>query len=78
MAFIQTIPEDQADGLLRDLYEQDKKKEGYVPNYARAFSLHPEAYEKWKAFIGEVRSKMRLRRYELITFAAAMAMECTY
>jgi uncharacterized peroxidase-related enzyme len=51
---------------------------GYVPNYAKAFSLHPEVYDAWTKLIGAIRSKMRMRRYELVTFASAMALECRY
>ncbi len=78
MAFIKTIPFDQAHGLLQDQYKADLESKGYVPNYTQAFSLHPEIYEAWLKLIGSVRSKMRLRRYELVTFASAMVLECTY
>ncbi len=78
MALIKTIPEDQAQGVLKEWYEAETKSNGYLPNYTRAFSLNPEAYDGWKKLIGAVRSKMRLRRYELVTFATAMELECTY
>ena len=78
MAYIQTIAEDQAQGLLKELYQIDEKANGYVPNFAKSFSLNPEAYDGWKKLIGAVRSKMRLRRYELVTFATAMEVNCTY
>ncbi len=78
MAFIKTIPNDEAENLLKDLYQSEQKSNGYLPSYAQAFSLNPEAYEAWKKLIGSVRSKMRLRRYELVTFATAMAVGCTY
>ena len=78
MAFIKTISEEQADGLLAELYQAAQKTNGYVPNYAKAFSLHPEVYDAWTKLIGAIRSKMRLRRYELVTFATAMALKCTY
>jgi hypothetical protein len=78
MAYIKTIPEDQAENLVLDQYQAEKKTNGYVPNYTQAFSLHPEAYTAWKSLIGAIRSKMRLRRYELVTFATAMANQCTY
>lgn len=78
MTFIQTVPEDQAQNLLHDQYAAGQVANGYVPNYIKALSLHPEVYEAWTKLIGAIRSKMRMRRYELITFAAAMALECTY
>jgi hypothetical protein len=78
MSFIETIPEENAEELLKTLYQADAKNNGYVPNFAKAFSLNPEAYQAWKQLIGTVRSKMRMRRYEIITFATAMALNCTY
>ena len=78
MTFIKTISEDQAEGLVHDQYKAAHESMGYVPNYAQAMSLHPEAYDAWLKLIGTIRSKMRLRRYELVTFATAMALKCTY
>lgn len=78
MAFIKTISEEQAESLVQDQYQAAQKSMGYVPNYVKAFSLHSEVYDAWTKLIGAIRSKMRLRRYELVTFASAMALECTY
>jgi uncharacterized peroxidase-related enzyme len=78
MSFIKTIPEEQAEGLLQEWYQAEAKTNGYIPNYTKVFSLNPEAYDGWKKLIGAVRSKMRLRRYELVTFAVAMELKCDY
>lgn len=78
MAFIRTIPVDQAEGLVGDQYRTDQENRGYIPNFTQAFSIHPEIYEAWLKLIGAVRSQMRLRRYELVTFSSAMALDCTY
>jgi hypothetical protein len=78
MTFIKAIREDQAENLVQDLYQAAQKNMGYVPNYVKALSLRPEVYDAWTKLIGTIRSKMRLRRFELVTFASAMALECTY
>ncbi len=78
MTFIKTIPEEQAEGLVQEVYQAAQKTWGYVPNHAKAFSLHPEVYDAWMKLNGAIRKKMRMRRYELVTFAAAMSLECTY
>jgi hypothetical protein len=78
MTFIKTISEEQAEGQLQDQYQAALKSTGYVPNYIKAFSMRPEVYEAWSKLIGTIRSSMRLRRYELVTFATAMALKCTY
>ncbi len=78
MTFIRSISEEQAQNLVHEQYLAAQKSTGYVPNYVKTFSLHPEVYDGWTKLIGAVRSKMRMRRYELVTLAAAMALECTY
>jgi AhpD family alkylhydroperoxidase len=76
--FIQTIQEAEAEGRLREIYDGDRKSLGYVPNHARVFSLRPEVLEAWRAFQGSIRKNLRLRRYELVTLAAAKALNCRY
>jgi uncharacterized peroxidase-related enzyme len=76
--FIQTTDEANAEGKLREIYDGDKKSLGYVPNHAKVFSLRPEVLEAWRAFQGSIRKNLRLRRYELVTLAAAKALNCRY
>lgn len=78
MAFIKTVPEGEGSDLVQEQYAAAQKGMGYVPNYLKAFSTRPEVYDAWSKLIGAIRSKMRLRRYELVTFAAAMALGCRY
>jgi len=78
LMFIQTIPETEAGGKLRTIYEGDIQSMGYVPNHAKVFSLRPDVLEAWRAFQGSIRKNLRLRRYELVTLAAAMALKCRY
>jgi uncharacterized peroxidase-related enzyme len=76
--FIHTVRESEAAGKLRDLYESDRNTQGFVPNHAKVFSLRPEVLEAWRAFQGSIRKNLRLRRYELVTMATAMALNCRY
>jgi alkylhydroperoxidase/carboxymuconolactone decarboxylase family protein YurZ len=78
VTFIHTVPAEQAADKLQELYNDDLRSLGYVANYTKAMSLRPDVIQAWRHLIGEIRSKMRLRRYELATFAAAAAMRCTY
>jgi uncharacterized peroxidase-related enzyme len=78
MAFIKTVPEENAENLVHEQYQTARESMGYVPNYMKVFSIHPEVYEAWTKLLGAIRSSMRLRRYELVTFATALALECTY
>jgi uncharacterized peroxidase-related enzyme len=78
MAYIKTISEEKAEHKVQEVYQAAKETMGYVPNYVKAFSVHPEVYEAWTKLLGAIRGKMRLRRYELVTFATALELECTY
>jgi uncharacterized peroxidase-related enzyme len=76
--FIQTISEAEAEGKVRAVYEGDQSSLGYVPNHAKVFSLRPDVLEAWRGFQGSIRKNLRLRRYELVTLAAARALNCRY
>jgi alkylhydroperoxidase/carboxymuconolactone decarboxylase family protein YurZ len=78
VSFIQSVRQEDAEDELREIYEQDLKNQGYIANYTKAMSLRPRAIEAWRALSRTVRSTMRLRQYELITLAAAVALRCTY
>jgi len=78
MAYVRTIPEQQATGELRALYDEDLKGLGYVANFTRAMSLRPKAIAAWRRLSRSIRATMRLRHYELVTLAAALALRCTY
>ncbi len=78
MAYIKTIQEEEAEGLVREVYTTARDTFGYVPNHAKLFSLRPKVYQAWNELSSSIRSHMRLRRYELITFASALELNCTY
>jgi uncharacterized peroxidase-related enzyme len=78
MTFLQTIPEDQAEGEVAAMYDADRTAAGAVPNYTRAFALRPGVYARWKALNAEVKAGMDPRRYELASVAAARRLRCSY
>ena len=78
MAFIETIPPEEAKGELADLYAADLRKHGFVPNYSRAWSLRPGVLAAWRQLLAAIRANMDERRYELVTLIAAARLRCTY
>jgi uncharacterized peroxidase-related enzyme len=76
--YIQTVAEAEAQGKVHEVYEGDLKTFGYVPNTSKVFSPRPEVLEAWRGFQGSIRKNLRLRRYELVTMAAAQALHCRY
>ena len=78
MTFIRTIPPSDADGPVREMYEQVHGRFGYVPNWARAFSLRPGVMGGWAALLRSIQSNLPARSYELATLAAARALRSSY
>jgi uncharacterized peroxidase-related enzyme len=78
MAFIHTVPVDQAEGDVRAMYEKTQATFGYVPNYAKAFSQRPQVMAAWSGLLAEIRGHLDPRRYELVTLAAARALRSSY
>jgi hypothetical protein len=44
MTFIDTIPEDDAEGATADWYTADRERFGYLPNYTKVFGHRPAVY----------------------------------
>ena len=78
MTFIRTIQPEEATEKLKDIYDHELQTQGYIANGTLTLSLRPEVFAAWENLLRTIRSKMRLRRYELVTIAAASALHCTY
>ena len=78
MTFIESVPEAEATGAVADIYEADVEAFGDLPNFTKAFSLHPEVYVAWRQLNGAIKANMDLRRYELATVAASRRLRSSY
>jgi uncharacterized peroxidase-related enzyme len=78
MTFIETVPTDQAEGAVAELYETDRAAFGHVPNFTQVFSHRPDVYAAWRQLNGAIKAGMDLRRYELATVAAARHLRSSY
>ena len=76
--FIQTVSEAEAEGKVREVYDGDQETFGYVPNHAKVFSLRPDVLAAWRGLQGSIRKNLSVRRYELVTLAAAQALNSRY
>lgn len=74
MAFINTIPPSEASGAALEMYERQEKHWGYVPNYSKVFSHRPEVMARWGRLLAEIRRPADDRRFELVTFVAAIEL----
>jgi len=77
MPFIDTISPAEAEGEIFDMYERQQQAWGYVPDYARIFSHRPEVLARWGRLLAEIKRPMSKRRFELVTFAAALELRNT-
>ena len=51
---------------------------GVPTNYERAFDARPDVYAAWGELLGAIKANMDLRRYELVTLAAAQRLRSSY
>lgn len=78
MAYINTLSMSDAPDTVKALYQTAEASSGYIPNYLTLFSHRPEVYQAWQSLGAAIRSNMSLRRYELVTLAAARTLKGTY
>lgn len=78
MTFLRTIPPVEAQGPVREMYQQVARRFGYVPNWAQAFSLRPGVRDGWAALLTSIQPNLPARTYELATLAAARALRSSY
>ena len=83
MASVKLIPEEEATGKVKDLYEEIKEKLGidFVPNLYRAMAANPEYLEaNWRkdqAVMGETKRLDTLTK-EIIAVAVSAVNACHY
>src|SRR5437773_1282665 len=71
MAFIRTIAPSEAQGPVREMYQQVESRFGYVPNWAQAFSPRPGVRDGWGALLSSIQSNLPVRTSALAPLAAA-------
>ena len=71
VSIIQTTEPDEATGVVAEIYADDQRHLGYVPEHTRVMAVNPEAYLAWEQLARAIAAQLGLRRYELVTLAAA-------
>jgi uncharacterized peroxidase-related enzyme len=78
MTFITTIPVNQASGEIKTMYQHLQGDNEFLPNYAKVFCYRPEVMESWAVLQKSIRKTIDFQSYELVTLAAAAAMNNSY
>ncbi|HEX9792319.1 MAG TPA: hypothetical protein VGA60_16805 [Kiloniellales bacterium] len=71
MSLIRTVPEYLAEGDTASMYSRAKEGFGYLPVMVAVFSHRPEVMGAWNELISCLKNNLDVRRYELVTIAAA-------
>lgn len=74
MSILQITNEDEATGATAAAYAADRAGLGYVPSHTKVLALNPEAFDAWKALQSSIAGSMGMRRYEIVTLAAALGI----
>ena len=74
MTIIRTPDPDEVEGEAAALYAADLASIGYVPSHTRVMATNPAAVRAFESLIRASLRTMDLRRYELVTLAAAGAI----
>lgn len=77
MTTLTTPDEETVTGEAAALYAEDLATLGYVPSHTRVTALNPEAVRAFENLIRAIAPGLGMRRYELVTLAAAGALGST-
>ena len=75
---VHPTPPDEADGAVKEHYDQAMGDDGYLQNQDLLFGLNPAAKAAWRQLVRSIRPRMDDRRYELVTMAVAARLRCAY
>jgi alkylhydroperoxidase family enzyme len=79
MAHITVVEDDEAQGILKEQYDQFKDRRGYLSNMVKAWSLRPEMLEAWHTFFRRIRGgTLGARRLELISLVCSAIVSCEF
>ncbi len=81
MTWIQTVPESETTGALKEVYDAWIKLMGFVPNIVKSTSLRPEFTQKFEALRLAITfggSRLGRRKEELIALVISVLNKCYY
>lgn len=81
VAWVQTVSEDKAEGLLAEVYREDKERFGFLQNLTKALSLKPLVLlrlQEWKKSFILGGSSLGQRREDLINIVVSLVNRCHY
>jgi uncharacterized peroxidase-related enzyme len=74
VSILAVLTPSEATGLVAELYQEDIDAQGYVASHTAVMALNPEAVRAWEGLIRAIARPLGMRRYELVTLAAARGL----
>lgn len=81
MAWIETVPEDVAEGELRSIYDSQRKQAGEVANIIKAYSLSPailEGHLQLYSSVMHAPGPLSRKHREMIAVVVSVLNQCEY
>jgi alkylhydroperoxidase family enzyme len=81
MAYIETVPDDAAEGPLGKIYEAARERAGFVAEILRVSSLHVDALRGYLALYRTVmfgESPLTRAQREMVATVVSRASDCRY
>ena len=78
MSFIAMASEQGAEGPVAEFFAADREEFGYVHNFTQLLAHRRGVDAAWSQLTAAIRGNMDLRRYELVTLAAARRLRSSY
>jgi uncharacterized peroxidase-related enzyme len=75
MSIIRTASDDEATGVVAELYAEDRETFGYVTDHTRMMAMNPEASRAFEELVRAIQPGIGIRNYRLVTLAAAGALD---
>ncbi len=81
VAWIRTVPDDEATGFVKAVYEANIKGRGWVSNIIRSFSIRPETLRAFQNLFATLMfgpSALSRAQREMIATVVSVANNCHY
>jgi uncharacterized peroxidase-related enzyme len=78
MSYIPMPGDSEVSEETAQLYEDERARVGYLPNFTRVFAHRPAVYRAWMALNKAIKTAAGDRTYELATVAAAARLGSSY
>ncbi|HEX8927633.1 MAG TPA: peroxidase, partial [Actinomycetota bacterium] len=78
MSFIEMASEQGAEGPVAEFFAAEREEMGYLHNFTRLLANRRGVDAAWGQLTAAIQGNMDLRRYELVTLAAARRLRSSY